>query len=231
MPGIVLTPSPERTYRSLKRELKPVTHCLSESVTHRSYREMIGGKSYLVSQYQIHGTNLGDLSKIKDIVNNGEKLCIIPLLKKIPSDSKRSRSSERSDPMVSPGLLISPPCLIASPNLLASLDPMVSSDLKFPGPLILPELLDGGGTDGSYEQTSSYLKDCVHKIIRGKRYFVPVDSKTHGSLLSMVCEFKHSSKQHILCSGTPLYDFYFKDQRPSVRTMIKVGIHWFIEFH
>jgi hypothetical protein len=190
MPGIVLTPSPERTYRSLKRELKPVTHCLSESVTHRSYREMIGGKSYLVSQYQIHGTNLGDLSKIKDIVNNGEKLCIIPLLKKIPSDSKRSRSSERSDPMVSPGLLISPPCLIASPNLLASLDPMVSSDLKFPGPLILPELLDGGGTDGSYEQTSSYLFPWIQR---------PMDHCSAWSVSSSTVQNNTSFALGLLC--------------------------------
>jgi len=205
---------------------------------------MIGGKSYLVSQYQINGINLGDLSKIKDIVTNGEKLCIIPLSKEIPSDSKRPGETKKSDPMVSPGLLISPPGLIASPDsashrfpaspgLPTSPDPMVSSDSKYPGPLIHPEPLDVPGTGALPlpEQPSSYLKDCVHKIIRGKRYFVPVDSKNHGSLLNLVCEFRHSSKQHILSPGIPLYDFYFKDQKFLVKTMIKIGIHWFIEFH
>ena len=99
MPGIVLTPSPERTLRYIK----PSTQNLNEGITLTKTREYFNGSCFLVSKYLMAGPdakNLSFLSKIKDTVDKNDKLCLIPFWDLCPEDLLSKESLDTKLPEV-----------------------------------------------------------------------------------------------------------------------------------
>lgn len=216
MPGIVLTPSPERAYRRIAdRNFKPTIVVSSDTVTMTETKEILNGRCFNVLKFSIifedSKVNLKKLSESKIKIKKDDLLCLIPFRREIPKEFIGTTTDTQS---------VSVP-LIDSVPLVEPVQLLEHSQLFEPDTFV---------TSGQ-----PYSKEYMSKINSGGKYFITLDRKLHNTLLNLFCEYKHSAQHKIIEGLNPneisLYNYYFGDtQILFCKTFIKVKNCWFIEF-
>ena len=215
MPGIVLTPSPERAYRYITDgNFRPSSIVLNGAVTMIKTREIFNRRWFYILKFSITSDdtskiNLKLLSQSNIAIEKNDLLCLIPFGHRTPEElletimitsTQFSSDTQPSFEHLSSSQRYSKEYMSkikSSDKYFITLDPKIHSTLL--------------------NLFCEYKHSLQKKLI---------DGSTKGN--PPLGELNHRLKNH---NGIPLYNFYFGDTSMlSCKTFIKVINCWFVEF-